>query len=226
MENPMNLVKFSVICAACVPLVSVAQEELSTQKQKLSYAVGVNMAQRLKQNVDVDVDALTAALRDVLVGEGSKLSAEEIQTTLDEERRRIEAMQAQIAQKSKEAGETFLAENAKNEGVVQTDSGLQYKIIEAGEGVSPGAEDTVVVHYRGTLVDGTEFDSSYKRNTPATFPVNGVIPGWQEGIQLMKVGSKYNFFIPSELAYGAKGAGGAIGPHETLIFEVELQEIK
>lgn len=222
----MNLVKFSVICAACVPLVSVAQEELSTQKQKLSYAVGVNMAQRLKQNVDVDVDALTAALRDVLVGEGSKLSAEEIQTTLDEERRRIEAMQAQIAQKSKEAGETFLAENAKNEGVVQTDSGLQYKIIEAGEGVSPGAEDTVVVHYRGTLVDGTEFDSSYKRNTPATFPVNGVIPGWQEGIQLMKVGSKYNFFIPSELAYGAKGAGGAIGPHETLIFEVELQEIK
>lgn len=222
----MNFVKFSVICAACVPLVSVAQEELSTQKQKLSYAVGVNMAQRLKQNVDVDVDALTAALRDVLVGEGSKLSAEEIQTTLDEERGRIEAMQAQIAQKSKEAGETFLAENAKNEGVVQTDSGLQYKIIEAAEGVSPGPEDTVVVHYRGTLVDGTEFDSSYKRNTPATFPVNGVIPGWQEGIQLMKVGSKYNFFIPSELAYGAKGAGGAIGPHETLIFEVELQEIK
>jgi FKBP-type peptidyl-prolyl cis-trans isomerase FklB len=226
MENSMNFVKFSLICAACVPLVSVAQEELSTQKQKLSYAVGVNMAQRLKQNVDVDVDALTAALRDVLVGEGSKLSAEEIQTTLDEERRRIEAMQAQIAQKSKEAGETFLAENAKNEGVVQTDSGLQYKIIEAGEGVSPGPEDTVVVHYRGTLVDATEFDSSYKRNTPATFPVNGVIPGWQEGIQLMKVGSKYNFFIPSELAYGAKGAGGAIGPHETLIFEVELQEIK
>ncbi|MFC1681765.1 FKBP-type peptidyl-prolyl cis-trans isomerase [Pseudomonadota bacterium] len=222
----MNLVKLSLICAACVPLVTVAQEELSTQKQKLSYAVGVNMAQRLKQTIEVDVDALTAALRDVLVGEGSRLSAEEIQSTLDEERRRIELMQADIAQKTKQAGEAFLTENAAKEGVMKTESGLQYKVIEAGEGASPGPEDTVVVHYRGTLVNGDEFDSSYKRNTPATFPVNGVIPGWQEGLQLMKVGSKYNFYIPSELAYGPNGAGGAIGPNETLIFEVELQEIK
>lgn len=135
-------------------------------------------------------------------------------------------MQAAISEKSKQAGDTFLAENKTNEGVVQTDSGLQYKVIEPGGGASPAPEDTVVVHYRGTLINGTEFDSSYKRNTPATFPVNGVIAGWQEGLQLMKVGSKFEFYIPSELAYGAKGAGGAIGPNETLIFEVELQEIK
>lgn len=222
----MNLLKISVICVACIPLVSVAQQELSTQKQKLSYAVGVNMAQRLKQNIDVDVDALTAALRDVLEGDGSKLSTEEIQSTLDEERTRIEAMQTAISEKSKQAGDTFLAENKTKEGVVQTGSGLQYKVIEPGGGASPAPEDTVVVHYRGTLINGTEFDSSYKRNTPATFPVNGVIAGWQEGLQLMKVGSKFEFYIPSELAYGAKGAGGAIGPNETLIFEVELQEIK
>lgn len=222
----MNLVKIFVVGLACVPLVSVAQQELATQKQKLSYAVGVNMAQRIQQNIDVDADALTAGIRDVLSGAGSKLSAEEIQATLDEERSRISAMQAAIAEKTKQAGATFLTENSKKEGVMQTESGLQYKIVEEGDGASPKLEDTVVVHYRGTLMDGTEFDSSYKRDTPATFPVNGVIPGWQEGLQLMKVGGKYHFYIPSELAYGAKGAGGAIGPNETLIFEVELQEIK
>ncbi len=222
----MNLVKIFVVGTACLPLVSLAQQELATQKQKLSYAVGVNMAQRIQQNIDVDADALTAGIRDILSGAGSKLTAEEIQATLDEERNRISAMQADIAEKTKQAGETFLTENSEKEGVMQTDSGLQYKIVEEGDGASPKLEDTVVVHYRGTLMDGTEFDSSYKRETPATFPVNGVIPGWQEGLQLMKVGGKYHFYIPSELAYGAKGAGGAIGPNETLIFEVELQEIK
>ena len=128
--------------------------------------------------------------------------------------------------KNEEMGGQFLAENMKKEGVVQTDSGLQYEIIEAGTGEQPAETDTVVVHYRGTLVDGTEFDSSYKRNTPATFPVNGVIKGWQEGLQLMREGAKWKFYVPSELAYGQQGAGGVIGPNAILVFEVELKEIK
>lgn len=123
-------------------------------------------------------------------------------------------------------GKQFLAENGKKEGVKTTDSGLQYEVLTKGEGKSPKTTDTVLVHYRGTLLDGTEFDSSYKRNEPIEFPLNRVIPGWTEGVQLMKEGAKYKFFIPSELAYGASGAGGAIGPNETLIFEVELLKVK
>ena len=222
----MKVFRSLLLIGICIPLVSVAQQELTTQKQKVSYAVGVSIAQRVQQNIDVDVDALTLAIRDVLAGEGTRMTPEEIQTTLEEERKKVTEMQNAIAEKSKQAGEMFLAENMKKEGVVQTDSGLQYMVIEEGAGESPAASDTVVVHYRGTLIDGTEFDSSYKRNTPATFPVNGVIQGWQEGLQLMKVGGKYQFYVPSGLAYGDKGAGGAIGPHQTLIFEVELQEIK
>ncbi len=222
----MKVVRLLLFTGICIPLVSVAQQELSTQKQKVSYAVGVSIAQRVQQNIDVDVDALTLAIRDVLSGEGPRMTPEEIQTTLEEERKKVTEMQAAIAEKSKQAGEMFLAENMRKDGVMQTDSGLQYKIMEEGAGDSPSASDTVVVHYRGTLIDGTEFDSSYKRNTPATFPVSGVIQGWQEGLQLMKVGSKYQFFIPSALAYGERGASGAIGPNQTLIFEVDLQEIK
>jgi FKBP-type peptidyl-prolyl cis-trans isomerase len=125
-----------------------------------------------------------------------------------------------------EKGEKFLAENKTKEGVKTTASGLQYKVLKEGTGKSPTASDTVVCHYRGTLLDGTEFDSSYKRGEPAEFPLNRVIPGWTEGVQLMKEGAKYQFFIPSKLAYGSRGAGGVIGPDETLIFEVELIKIK
>ena len=222
----MKFSKILMVCVVCVPLSSMAQQELTTQKQKVSYAVGVSIAQRVQQNIDIDVDALTLAIRDVLAGEGSKMTPDEIQATLEEERRKIGEIQAAIAEKSKQAGEIFLAENMEKEGVMQTDSGLQYMVIEEGSGKSPAETDTVVVHYRGTLIDGTEFDSSFKRNTPATFPVNGVIQGWQEGLQLMKVGATYQFYIPSGLAYGEKGTGGAIGPNQTLIFNVELQEIK
>ncbi len=131
-----------------------------------------------------------------------------------------------MADSALEKGKQFLTENGKKEGVKTTDSGLQYKVLTEGKGKSPKATDTVLVHYRGTLLDGTEFDSSYKRNKPIEFPLNGVIPGWTEGVQLMQEGAKYRFFIPSELAYGPSGAGGAIGPNETLIFEVELLEVK
>jgi FKBP-type peptidyl-prolyl cis-trans isomerase FkpA len=131
-----------------------------------------------------------------------------------------------FAQSDAEKGAQFLAENAKKEGVKVTPSGLQYKVITEGTGKSPAATDTVQVHYRGTLLDGTEFDSSYKRGNPATFGLNQVIPGWTEGVQLMKEGAKYQFVIPSKLAYGAAGAGGRIGPNETLIFEIELLKVQ
>lgn len=133
---------------------------------------------------------------------------------------------ALLAQSAKERGEKFLEENAGKEGVKTTASGLQYEVIKEGTGKSPKATDTVVVHYRGTLLDGTEFDSSFKRNEPAEFPLNRVIPGWTEGVQLMKEGAKYRFFIPSKLGYGSRGAGRAIGPDETLIFEIELLKVR
>jgi FKBP-type peptidyl-prolyl cis-trans isomerase FkpA len=131
-----------------------------------------------------------------------------------------------MAESPLEKGQKFLAKNRNEDGVKTTASGLQYKVLKEGSGKHPSASDTVVCHYRGTLLDGTEFDSSYKRGEPAEFPLNRVIPGWTEGVQLMKEGSKYRFFIPSDLAYGENGAGGLIGPNETLIFEVELIKIK
>ncbi len=131
-----------------------------------------------------------------------------------------------MAQNAIETGKAFLAENAKKPDVTQTPSGLQYKVLEPGKGKAPKATDTVLVNYRGTLLNGTEFDSSYKRNEPIEFPLNGVIPGWTEGVQLIKEGGKIQLFIPPNLAYGARGAGGAIGPNETLIFEVELLKVR
>src|ERR1700753_3564808 len=131
-----------------------------------------------------------------------------------------------MADSATEKGEAFLKENASKEGVKTTASGLQYKIVKEGAGKSPKATDTVLVHYRGTLLNGTEFDSSYKRNEPISFPLNRVIPGWTEGVQLMQEGAKYRFFIPSDLAYGPRGAGADIGPNETLIFEVELLKVR
>ena len=131
-----------------------------------------------------------------------------------------------MAESALEKGEKFLKQNATKEGVKTTASGLQYKVLKEGTGKSPKATDTVLVHYRGTLIDGTEFDSSYKRNEPIEFPLNQVIKGWTEGVQLMKEGAKYQFYIPSKLAYGSRGAGGAIGPDETLIFDVELLKVR
>jgi FKBP-type peptidyl-prolyl cis-trans isomerase FklB len=138
----------------------------------------------------------------------------------------VMAKQAEVAKKNKAEGEAFLAENKKKEGVKTTASGLQYKVIKPGKGKKPKSSDTVTVNYRGTLIDGTEFDSSYKRGQPATFQVSGVIPGWTEGLQLMEEGAKWQLFIPSNLAYGERGAGGVIGPNATLIFEVELLSIQ
>jgi len=203
---------------------------LKTQKDKISYIIGRDMGSNLKnQSVDIDTDIFMKGFKDALSGNKSALSDDEIQavkTAYKEERmKKHEEEVKKVTEQNKKDGEAFLAENKKKEGVVTLPSGLQYKVIKEGDGQTPKETDTVTVNYKGTLLDGTEFDSSYKRNEPATFPVNGVIPGWQEALKLMKVGSKWQLFVPAGLAYGEKGAGNTIGPNATLIFEVELLSI-
>jgi FKBP-type peptidyl-prolyl cis-trans isomerase FklB len=207
------------------------KKTLQTTKEKQGYSIGVDMGNRLKSNaLDIDSDSLAQGLKDALSGGKLLLTEQEMKETLAGLQKELMEKQAertkQIAEKNKKEGEAFLAENRKKEGVKTLPSGLQYKVIKEGTGKTPKAEDTVVTNYRGTLTDGTEFDSSYKRGQPATFPVKGVIPGWTEALQLMKEGSKWELFIPSSLAYGERGAGNAIGPNATLIFEIELISVK
>lgn len=205
--------------------------QLKDEKDKVSYSIGLDIGNTFKkQSMDINTDVLMSGLKDALSGSKPLLTEEEVKQTMTAYSK---SMMEKQAEKSKEAaskntgvGEKFLAENKTKEGVKTTPSGLQYKILQEGDGPTPKETDTVVTHYRGTLIDGKEFDSSYKRNEPATFPVNRVIKGWTEALQMMKVGSKYQLFIPSSLAYGERGAGQDIGPNETLIFEVELREIK
>jgi FKBP-type peptidyl-prolyl cis-trans isomerase FkpA/FKBP-type peptidyl-prolyl cis-trans isomerase FklB len=207
-----------------------SQANLTTLEQKVNYAIALNMAANFKQrNVPIEVDAFTQALTDIRDDKEPALSQEELQTvmqTFQEQQMELQQQkQKELADAQKAEGEAFLAENAGKEGVVLTDSGLQYKVLEEGDGVSPNAEDTVTVHYRGKLLDGTEFDSSYAREQPATFALNQVIAGWTEGLQLMQTGAKYELYIPSDLAYGPGGNQG-IPPNATLIFEVELLEVE
>ncbi|HET6931184.1 MAG TPA: FKBP-type peptidyl-prolyl cis-trans isomerase [Candidatus Acidoferrum sp.] len=205
---------------------------LKTQKDKASYAIGMNIGKNLKRDsVDVDPAIVYRALKDAVAGNKLLLTDDEAKaalTTLQTEvRAKEEAKIKAAAIENKKAGDAFLAANKTKEGVVTLPSGLQYKIITAGTGPKPTADDTVLCHYRGTLVDNTEFDSSYKRNEPLKIPVGGVIKGWTEAIQLMPVGSKWQLFIPSNLAYGERGAPGSpIGPNSTLIFEVQLISIE
>ncbi len=204
--------------------------ELTTDAQKFGYAIGVDLGNSLKPVKDhVDVAALEQGLNDVTNGVTPKLddaAREEIKNTVSKQMQeeQIKKREEQ-ATKNKEDGAKFLAENGKKEGVKTTASGLQYEVITEGSGTPPKATDKVTVHYKGTLLNGEEFDSSYSRGQPVTFPLANVIPGWTEGVQLMKPGAKYKFYIPSDLAYGERGAGAKIGPNETLVFEVELVEI-
>lgn len=204
---------------------------LKTEKEKFSYALGMNMGMGMaKQSVDVDPDILAQGMKAGLAGGKTLMTPEEAQAVLTQvqtnmRKKQMEKMQA-ADEANKKEGDAFLAANKGKEGVVTLPSGLQYKVLKAGTGPKPTASDTVVCNYRGTLIDGKEFDSSYKRGEPATFPVTGVIKGWTEALQLMPVGSKWQLFIPSSLAYGDRGAGGDIGPGATLIFEVELMSIQ
>ncbi len=205
---------------------------LATNKEKASYAIGMNLGGGLhRQNIDVDTAALVQGLKDALSGNKTQLTEEEARAALmqlqSEMQAKMQAKQAAEGEANKKEGDAFLAANKTKEGVVTLPSGLQYKILTAGTGPKPTATDSVVCNYKGTLINGTEFDSSYKRGEPATFPVTGVIKGWTEALQLMPVGSKWQLFIPSDLAYGPRGTpGGPIGPNATLIFEVELISIK
>jgi len=214
---------------------SAAAPALTTRKDKFSYALGMNIGTGLganlkKQSVEVDSNLVSQGLKDTMSGGKTRLTQEEAQAVLKEVQTEVQKQQQEkmkeTADKNKAEGEAFLAANKAKDGVVTLPSGLQYKILTAGTGPKPTASDSVVCNYRGTLINGTEFDSSYKRGQPATFGVGQVIKGWTEALQLMPVGSKWQLFVPSSLAYGERGAGAEIGPDSTLIFEVELLSIQ
>lgn len=238
--------KSSPICAAAafaIVSITCAQEGKKSAEpaaspavpmDKISYLMGREIAgmqngQLGQQGLKLDLENYVAGARDGIEGKEPKFSKEELEKAYqtfqaymaDQEQKRTTEMKAG-GDKAKETGVKYLAENGKREGVTQTASGLQYEVLKKADGPKPAVTDTVSVHYRGTLINGTEFDSSYKRGEPATFPLQGVIKGWTEALQLMPVGSKWKLVIPSELAYGERGAGSDIGPNETLIFEVEL----
>lgn len=194
--------------------------------EKLSYAIGVLFGRNMALDVDVNTDAFLQGVRDVLTDAKLKYTPEEMQQVVNTFREQQMAAQQKAGQTNATSGKAFLDANAKKEGVVTTASGLQYRIIKAGTGPKPGGTDTVVVHYRGKLIDGKEFDSSYSRGEPTPLRLDGVIKGWQEAVQLMPVGSKWEIYVPSSLGYGERGAGQDIGPNATLIFEIELLEIK
>lgn len=198
----------------------------STVQEQTSYVIGLNVGNDLKQQgVDINVNMLARGIADALGGKKPALSEPQIEAAFAELRKIMAAKQEQEMSKTKQQGAAFLAANKSKPGVKTTASGLQYKVLKAGNGPTPKATDKVRTHYHGTLIDGTVFDSSVQRGEPAEFPVSGVIRGWTEALQLMKVGDKWQLFIPSELAYGARGAGGVIGPNATLVFEIELLEI-
>jgi FKBP-type peptidyl-prolyl cis-trans isomerase len=205
-------------------MTAIGATTINTDKDKLSYGLGMMISEQvLKQYGEVDYQILLEGMKTQTEGKETLMTLEEAGAALSESQQKMS--EAKFGD-TKAKGTAFLAENGKKEGVTTTDSGLQYTVMTEGDGAKPNATDTVTVHYRGTLLDGTEFDSSYSRNQPASFGLNQVIPGWTEGVQLMSVGSKYKFVVPYGLAYGERGAGQSIGPYETLIFEVELLEIK
>jgi FKBP-type peptidyl-prolyl cis-trans isomerase FklB len=217
-----------------------AQENivLKDQKDRTNYSMGVSIGSTLKDTpIELNLDIVMKGIKDVLSENKLLMTEQEIRETMmtlqkeisakNEERMKVvgEKMKV-VGEKNKKEGEVFLAENKGKEGIITLPSGLQYKVLKAGTGKTPTDTDTVIVNYRGTLIDGTEFDSSYRRGNPATFPVKGVIPGWTEALKLMQEGAKWQLFVPPNLAYGDRGAGSQIGPSATLIFEVELMSIQ
>ncbi|MGI8891676.1 MAG: FKBP-type peptidyl-prolyl cis-trans isomerase [Chthoniobacterales bacterium] len=227
MKTPFVALAISVALASAV---SAADTELKDQKEKVSYSIGLDIGTTLKrQLIDVNEELLNKGIQDGMKGNKALLTDEQMKETMATFQKEMVSKQAAAkkasGEKNAEEGKKFLAENKGKEGVKTTSSGLQYKVVKQGTGPTPKATDTVKVNYRGTTIDGTEFDSSYKRGQPASFPVNRVIKGWTEALQLMKVGSKYQLVIPADQAYGERGAGSDIGPNATLLFDVELLEI-
>jgi len=230
----MKFKTVSLISAGILGIAAIASAQetpqdktpLKSTKEKVSYTIGMNIGSSFRQQgLEVEWDALLRGIKDAMAGKESLLTEAEARDVMTAFQKEMESKQNLRMENNKKAGETFLAENKKKEGVKTLASGLQYKVIKEGTGPIPKKTDTVVTHYRGTLINGNEFDSSYKRKEPTTFGVGQVIAGWTEALQLMKVGSKWQLFVPPNLAYGEQGAGGMIGPGETLIFDIELLSI-
>lgn len=232
----MNKVKIAVLCFLASAFSACGQKNsnnqtITTSVDSVSYGIGVSIGENLKKDglTDVNVDLMARGIAESLKGEKTALTMEQIQSCIGAymaEKQKVKDAENKVkAEANLEKGKKFLEENGKRKGVVTLPSGLQYEIIKEGTGPKPKAEDMVTTHYHGTLIDGKVFDSSVERGQPAQFGVNQVIPGWTEALQLMPVGSKWKLYIPANLAYGEHGAGGAIGPNETLIFEVELLSI-
>lgn len=225
-----GLLLFAFATTACAQEAPAPLTKPETLHDKASYSIGINLGENLRtQEVPVNLDYLLQGLRDGVGGTAALLTDDEVRATLQEFQKEMVAMQqekqAAAAVKNKTEAEEFLAKNKTKAGVVTTASGLQYEVLTEGSGPKPTPDDRVTVNYKGTLLDGTQFDSSYDRGQPATFPVTGVIPGWIEAMQLMPVGSKYKLYIPPDLAYGERGAGNKIGPGALLVFEIELLAI-
>lgn len=224
MKTHLTSMMLALFMGATIALPANA-EELKTEKEKLSYVLGAQLGEQFKRDgIEVEKEALFKGMEDSMQGKPLQLNQQQMVEVVQSFQKKQQEAQAKKQSANLEKGKAFLASNKDKEGVKTTDSGLQYKVNEAGSGKSPKVEDTVSVHYTGTLIDGTVFDSSVQRGQPAEFQLNRVIKGWTEGLQLMKEGGKSTFYIPSELAYGA-GGSGKIGPNETLIFEVELLKI-
>ncbi len=220
------IISFALLSLAGSSFAQDKSTPLKDSKDKVSYSIGLNIGFNLKkQNVSINPDTFVLGLKDALAGK-PQMTDEQVKETMTAFEKEMIDKQKAAGVKNGADGEKFLAENKKKEGVKATASGLQYKVVKEGTGAQPKEKDTVMANYRGTLIDGTEFDSSYKRGQPATFPVSGVIKGWTEALQMMKVGSKYQLFIPASLAYGERAIGPDIGPNSTLIFEVELLDVK
>jgi len=231
-KNPAPAAKSSAAQLPEAPAAKApAPSAFATEKERVSYAIGMNVGTGLhKQDIDVDPNLLLQGLKDALSGGKTLMTDEEVRATFTQLQATLKAKQEEKmkvqGESNKKEGDAFLAANKTKQGVVALPSGLQYKVLQQGTGPKPTAADTVVCNYKGTLINGTEFDSSYKRGEPATFPVGRVIKGWTEALQLMPSGSKWQLFIPPDLAYGERGAGNDIGPNATLIFEVELVSIQ
>lgn len=219
--NRSILLPLAIVAGLVFTLPAMSQETKKPESltERLSYSYGLMIARQLtERGIEIDFDQFSSAFRAVQSGGEVLLNEDEVSAAFDE-------MEEAKTTAAKKEGQEFLEENGKKEGITTTESGLQYEVIKDGDGAKPAATDTVTVHYHGTLIDGTVFDSSVERGEPTSFPLNRVIPGWTEGVQLMPVGAKYRFFIPSDLAYGERGAGPTIKPHSALIFEVELLKI-
>ena len=216
------LLIFTLISLSVFAAVEV-KTDIKTDTQKLSYAMGVYFALGVaKQEMDIDVPTFIQAVEDILKGKEPQISMKEMQDILTQYKETVAKQQSDAVAVNRKAGNVFLAENKKKEGVIESPTGLQYKVIKEGDGEKPVASSNVTVHYKGTLVDGTVFDSSYERGEPATLSLTQVIKGWQEAVPMMKAGSKWQIYVPSELAYGDRSASQLIGPASTLIFDIEL----